>query len=472
MNSFANAVVNQEARTTNGMKARKSTSSACVDLFFKIGAMRGKNVIPDFTAAFVENRDLALRIALWARDVRGGAGERQLFREILTYLENTSSSDAARVAAMAPALGRWDDLLVFKTPELQQKAFAWISHALNTGNGLCAKWMPRKGEIAVELRKFMGLSPKAYRKLLVGLTKVVETQMCAKDWDNINFSQVPSLASARYRSAFYRNTEAYKGYVDSLVSGENPEVKVNTGAVYPYDVIKSVFSKYGYTQLTETEVKFIDAQWAALPNYMGDAKVFPMIDVSGSMMCPVGGSFSLSCMNVAISLGLYCADKNTGAFKDLFLTFSENPTIEKVAGTITQKMTQIRSAHWGMSTNVSAAMDKILQTAKNGNVPQNEMPEMLVIFSDMQFDQCAQFDDSAMESFRRKFEQSGYEMPKIVFWNLNAQDNVPVKSTESGVALVSGFSPAIMKALLSGNMDEFTPENIMLKTVMVERYDI
>jgi hypothetical protein len=468
MNSFANAVVNQEARTANGMKAQKSTSSACVDLFFKIGAMRGKNVIPDFTAAFVENRDLALRIALWARDVRGGAGERQLFREILTYLENSCSEDAARIAALAPALGRWDDLLVFKTAGLKQKAFSWISHALNTGNGLCAKWMPRKGETAVELRKFMGLSPKAYRKLLVGLTKVVETQMCAKDWDNINFSQVPSLASARYRNAFYRNTEAYKGYVEALTTGDDPAVKVNTGAVYPYDVIKSVLNRF---ELTETETKFVDAQWAAMPNYMGNAKVFPMIDVSGSMMCHVGGSASLSCMQVAISLGLYCADKNTGAFKDLFLTFSEHPSIEKVSGSITQKLAQIRDADWGMNTNVSAAMDKILQTAKNGNVPQDEMPEMLVIFSDMQFDRCAKFDDSAMESFKRKFEQSGYAMPKIVFWNLNAQDNVPVKSTESGVALVSGFSPAIMKALLSGNMEEFTPENIMLKTVMSERYD-
>lgn len=467
MTTFANATANQTTRTTNGMPARVSTANACVDLFYKIGASRGKNIIPDFVAAYVENREVALRIALWVRDIRGGAGERKIFRDILQYLERTNVSDAIALMYKTPIVGRWDDLLVFHSEEAKHEAFNLIAVAIAHNDGLCAKWMPRKGETALELRAYLGLSPKEYRKTLVGLTKVVETNMCAKDWDNINFSHVPSLAAARYRTAFYRNTPKYKEYVDALVKGTDPKVKVNANAVYPYDVIKTVLMQYG--GISATEAAFVDKQWEALPNYMGSANVLPMVDVSGSMTCSAGGS--LSCLQVAVSLGLYCADKNTGKFKDLFLTFSERPELLNLKGSVTQKMTQMKESSWGMNTNIGLAMDKILSVAKNGNVPQNEMPEMLVIFSDMQFDHCARFDDSAMQMFKRKFEAADYVMPQIVFWNLNAHSNVPVSSTESGVALVSGFSPAIMKALLSGNLEEFTPEAIMLKTVMSERYD-
>lgn len=465
MNTFASAVENQEARTSNGMKARASSANACVDLFYAIGASRGKNVIPQFIAAYVENATLALRIAMWARDVRGGAGERQIFRDILAYLEKNDPKSVEVLLSKAPVIGRWDDLLAVKSAEAEAFVNGMIAVALKEGNGLCAKWMPRKGERAVQLRKFLGLSPKEYRKTLVGLTQVVETQMCAKDWDNINFSHVPSLAASRYRSAFQRNTPEFAKYVESLVKGETT---VNAGAVYPYDVVKSALNQYG---MTATDVHFIEQQWNAMENFIGDANILPMIDVSGSMMCPAGGNANLTCMQVAISLGLYCADKNTGAFKDVFLTFSSNPQLHKVSGSIVQKLNQIRTADWGMSTNILAAVDKILATAMNGKVPQELMPKMLVIFSDMQFDNCARFDDSAMEGFKRRYQSAGYEMPKIVFWNLNGANNVPVKSNESGVAMVSGFSPALMKALLSDELEEFTPVNVMLKTVMVPRYD-
>ena len=465
MTSFASAVVNQEARTNNGMKALKTSANACVDLFYAIGASRGKNIVPAFVAAYVENREVAMRIALWARDVRGGAGERQLYKDIVAYLDKHNLADALRLLNKTPEVGRWDDLFALTSGEGEFAANTVIAKALKAGNGLCAKWMPRKGERAVQLRKFLGLSPKEYRKTLVGLTQVVETQMCAKDWDNINFSHVPSLASARYRNAFQRNTPEFAKYVESLVKGE---AKVNVGAVYPYDVVKSVLMRY---DLTQTENDFVEQQWNAMENFIGDANILPMIDVSGSMMCPAGGNASLTCLHVAISLGLYCADKNTGAFKDLFLTFSERPNIEKISGSIVQKLAQIRTADWGMNTNVLAAMDKVLNVAKQGAVSQEQMPKMLVIFSDMQFDRCSRFDDSAMEGFKRRFEAAGYEMPKIVFWNLNGANNVPVKSNASGVALVSGFSPALMKALLSNDLEDFTPESIMLKTVMVPRYD-
>jgi hypothetical protein len=465
MSTFVEAIANQEARTANGMKARKSTANKVVDLFYNIGASRGKDIVPAFVGAYTEDRELALRIALWARDARGGAGERELFRSILTHLEKTDIDAAFALLRKIPELGRWDDIFTFSTPELKKAAYTMLGDALRAQNGLAAKWTPRKGEVAREIREFFGMSPKQYRKSLVGLTKVVETQMCANDWDNINFSHVPSVAASRYKKAFHRHTEKFAEYVAALVKGD-PTVKVNASAIYPYDVLKGV----NYRSFDKTETDHIVAQWEALPNYVGSANILPMVDVSGSMSCPAGKNTSVTCMDVAVSLGLYLADKNTGKFKDTFLTFSDKSELVTLKGNVVQKMAQMVKSNWDMSTNLHAAFNKILDVAVKNEVPQAEMPEMVLILSDMQFNQCVRQDDSAMEMIERKYVAAGYSVPQVVFWNLNSSDNVPVKADKSGAALVSGFSPAIMKALLAADMSEFTPEGIMLKTVMSDRY--
>ena len=475
MTTFVNAVVNQSARTENGMKARQSTANAVTDLFFKIGAMRGQNVIPAWTAAYVQDKELATRIALWTRDVRGGAGERKIFRDILVDLASSDPHRGVALGRKVPELGRWDDFLVFVGTPLEVYAFETIREALEAGNGLCAKWMPRQGDVAIKLRKHLGWTPKFYRKRLVELTKVVETQMCAKDWDNINFNHVPSVASGRYKKAFARNTEKYKEWTAALVSTD-PEVaksvKVNAGAVYPYDVLKGVINHYG--RYDQFNLNHIIAQWEALPNYVGDANILPLVDVSGSMTSLAGGhksKSSTSCLDVAVSLGLYLADKNTGKFKDTFLTFSSDPQLLHLRGNILDKVKQMVSSKWEMNTNLHRALDKILRTAIEGNVPQSEMPGALLILSDMQFDSCIRHDDSAMEMIKRKYTEAGYNVPNIVFWNLNAHDNVPVKYDTRGAALVSGFSPSIVKAVLQAEMDNFTPEAIMMQTIMNPRYD-
>lgn len=467
MNAFANAVANQEARTANGMKARKSTANANVDLFYKIGASRGKSITGDFTAAYVENSDLALRIAQWARDVRGGAGERQLFRDILVHLEKRDPDAALALLRKVPEVGRWDDIFVFETAALKSAAYTMLGDALRASNGLAAKWTPRKGKIAAEVRAFFGMTPKQYRKSLVALTKVVETQMCAGDWDSINFSHVPSVAARNYKKAFNRHSPLFAEYVAKLVAGDKT-VKVNASAIFPHDVLKGI--AHSYTKLDTTETNHVIAQWDALPNYVGDASILPLVDVSGSMTVAVGGNSQVRCLDVAVSLGLYLADKNKGVFKDTFLTFSSKPELKTLKGNIVQKVEQMSTSNWEMSTNLHAAMDKILSVAVKGSVPQSDMPAMLLILSDMQFNQCARYDDSAMEMIERKFEAAGYSMPQIVFWNLNSSDNVPVKADKSGAALVSGFSPSIMTSLLAADLDQFTPEGIMLKTVMSDRY--
>ena len=455
MSTFANAVRNQEARTANGMKARASTASSAVDLFYNIGASRGKNIIPAFVAAYVEDKELAVRIALWARDARSGAGERQIFRDILKYVDQNDPELASRILLKVPELGRFDDLLVVENSK--QTAFEIVQHALENRHGLAAKWMPRKGIVAGALRSFLGWSPKRYRKTLVTLSNTVEQAMCAREWEKITYDHVPSVASARYQKAFNKHDPLrYATWREGLKSGTS---KVNASVLYPYDVLKS---------LRHGDAVVAQAQWDALPNYIGDASVLALVDVSGSMTCSAGGSKSITCLDVALSLGLYTADKNKGKFKDTFLTFSAKPELLHLRGNLTQKIRQMEASSWAMNTNLHAAFEKILETAINGGVPQDEMPETLLILSDMQFDSCVRHDDSAIQMIARKYEEAGYTVPRVVFWNLNSSGNAPVAFNKQGVALVSGFSPSLMTSILAGK--DFTPEAIMLETVMKDRY--
>jgi hypothetical protein len=470
MNQFVNSILTQQTQTTNGMKALKGTGDPVVDLFYKVGAMRGQNVIPQFVGAYAENPDLATRVMLWSRDVREGAGERQLFRDVLSWLEHNDFERFLRVIRQVPEVGRWDDLWVATTVRGKHAVFDMMVEAFANGNGLAAKWTPRKGAIAEEFRIWLGVSHKLYRKMLVGMTKVVETQMCDNQWDQINFSHVPSQASRIYKKAFNRHTPRFKEYVQALVNGD-PQVKVNAGAVYPYEVLKPLIRSSNWNPLSETERDHIVQQWNALPNWLvNDTTILPMVDVSGSMTTPAGKNTEVTCLEVAVSLGLYLSDKTNSVFKDVFLTFSEHPEIVKLKGTIAQKVQQMKTSDWGMNTNLVKALEEVLYLAKSNRVPQSDMPKILLILSDMQFDSCCSFDHTAMESINHRFLAAGYTTPQVVFWNLSNHDNVPVKAREDGAALVSGFSPSIVKSVLTTPRDGFTPVGVMMNTIMKDRY--
>jgi hypothetical protein len=483
MTTFSQAVASQKSaeisRTENGMKAWAQTDSSVLDLFGKIGSARGVDLTKDFSAALAEDENLAIRVLLWARDVRGGAGERGQFRSLLRVLEKHNPELAGKIMSKVPELGRWDDLFAYQDPINRKNALRMYADALMNGDGLAGKWTPRlvsskktnsankleKLKNANDLRKFMMLSPKEYRQILVGSTRVVEQLMCAKRWDEINFSHVPSLASARYQKAFGRNaSEKYSEYIRELqkpVEERDRKVRVNSGAVYPYDVIKS---------LEKGNAAVADAQFDALPNYVGDAKILPMVDVSGSMYTPLAGN--TNALAVAISLGLYLSHHTSSDFRDMFLTFSGNSKIQTLKGSLSQKYNQLSSADWGMNTNLHSAFSEVLRVAKAGNVSSENMPETILILSDMNYDACVQHDDSALQMIQRKYHEAGYKMPNIVFWNLTARnDHTPVKTNDKGAALVSGFSPAIMATVLGADPEEFTPWKMMMNTIMNDRYD-
>lgn len=479
MNSFSNAVVSREELTENGMKAFASSMSNNVDFFYKMGAMRQADPIPEFTRAYNENPELAIRSLQYLRDVRQGMGERKTFRSILNFLEIIDPDSAELIASRIPELGRFDDLFSFNTNRLKKFAMQVYANELCSGNQLAAKWAPRKGPHAEQLRKFLGWTPRAYRKFIVALTNVVENFMCANKWDDINYSHVPSVAHARYRSAFGRHSpEKYGEYIAKLKAGDK-SVKINASAVFPHDVLKTVvnsnllyfrsFEQFLGT-LDKTTYDSIVEQWNALPNHVGDANIFPMIDVSGSML---QGNIP-SPMLIAISLGLYLSEKNTGKFKDLVLTFSSKPEVVKLCGDVIQRAFQLQKSNWMMDTNIEAALKKILEIAVKGQVSSAEMPSALVIVSDMQFNACVDnSDESYMEMMTRMYEEAGYKIPSVVFWNMNGvKSNIPVRHTDKGTALISGYSPNVLKAVLTGNLAEISPEKIMLNAIMSPRYDL
>lgn len=467
-NSQMDMVENQNVTLTdNGMVTNPTSLNKCVDLFFSIGSMRGKSkdkVVNLFNEAYNENPLVASKILFWVRDVRSGAGERDVFRNVISSLTTNSPQTVRKNIGLIPEFGRWDDVLVLLNTELEDDMFSLIKTALSNGEGLCAKWMPRKGVVANRLRKLFRTTPKQYRKMLVELTNVVESKMCARDWESIEYSKLPSLAASRYQKSFNKNdNERYNEYKKSLQDGT---AKVNAGAVYPYDIIKSM--NFGGDNIVS------EKQWDSLPNWMEGSveRILPVVDVSGSMSVEVGGNPNLSCMDVAISLGMYISERNEGSFKDAFITFSNNPQLQYLTGTLSERLHQLRRADWGMSTDLEAVFNLILNQAKMNNVPEGNMPTKILILSDMEFNQATRRDSLGAQSMiEAMYEEAGYTKPDIIYWNLNAKGgNFPVEFDKNGTALVSGFSPSILKSLLGGK--NMTPESIMMDTVNDDRYSV
>lgn len=470
MNAFVQAAVQHpDSVTENGAVTFASSLDTNVDLFFRVGASRGKvdEVTRLFKRAMKEDSSLATRIALWARDARGGAGEREIFRSMLKEMSEESQ---IKLIGKIVELGRFDDLAVLVesgSAVVQVTAAKFWKEAVLGGHGLAAKWAPRKGELAVKLRGLWGMSPKQYRKTLVNATNVVETKMCAKQWDSIEFGHVPSVAAARYNAAFLKNArESYTVYKEALVKGE---AKINASAIFPHDVIRAAWNPYAFSTV-KVDTDVVDAQWNALPDFCAGkaSDILVMSDVSGSMSCAVSGQ--VTAMHVSIALGLYISERQSGPFKDLVLTFHTNPTFHKVHGKgITARAQNLSSAPWGGSTDINKAFKLILDTAVKNKVSADEMPKMLLILSDMEFNYCGHLTNK--QALRKMYEQAGYELPRVVFWNLNSRtQNVPVRHDEQGVALVSGFSPSTMKSILAAK--DFTPQQIMIDTVMSDRYAV
>ena len=455
--------------TEKGMVTNSTSLNSCVDMYFMAGASRHwteKQIEDLFQKALAEDPLTALKLMFWARDVRGGAGERRFFRVCLSYLERYYLGYLKKNIELVPEYGRWDDIF-----HLNKDIYVpLIKKGIENEDGLLGKWLPRKGFVANIIRKSLGLSPKDYRKTVVSLSNTVEQLMCAKQFEGINYEHVPSVAMNKYRKAFYKKDPArFAEYIANVKSGV---AKMCASAIYPYQLYDAFIAAR-----TEFDNQSIEAQWYSLPNYMEGSKerILPMVDTSGSMLF-YGGLPS----RAGWSLGIYISERNESIFKDAFITFHTYPEMIYLKGSVSERVRAIANVPWKGTTNFDGAFQLLLGKAIEHNLPESEMPTVLLVLSDMQFDPAkTAYDHTAMEMIKARYEAAGYKMPRIIFWNLRAsKDNVTASAFDENVGLVSGFSPSCLQSILQGeDIDtetkeevKETPYDLMMKVVDGERY--
>lgn len=473
--------------TENGALTNRSTNSYCLDLFAAIGALRNaedSEIISRFIKAYTEDRNLAMKILFFARDIRGGLGERRVFRSIWKWLSLHEAESVRKNITNVPEYGRFDDLLSLLDGPCEKDMLSFIKEqldkdlaALKIGESvsLLAKWLPsvntsNKDSVksAKKLAKALGFSDAEYRKVLVSLRaeiKLMENYLREKDY-SFSYEKQPSKALYKYRLAFLRNDrERYSAFLDKAES--NPSV-MNTRTLTPYDVVAPIINKdKERVAISKWDRRSMDITWKALPDYTGAENALAVVDGSASMYWY--GEYIPAA--VAQSLGIYFAEHNKGCFHNHFITFSENPRLIEVKGKdIVEKLRYCMSFNECANTDLQRTFDLILNTAIQNKAKQEDIPEKLYIISDMEFDYCANHADmSNFEYAKKQFAKYGYRLPQIVFWNVNSiNQQQPVTKNEQGVALVSGASPQIFSMLSEGILD---PYSFMLETLSSERYE-
>lgn len=476
--------------TENGAVTYATTCSDCLDLFATVGALRSSSeqeIRTRFMRAYTENPDLAMKTLFFARDVRGGLGERKVFRICLQWLAGNAPASVRKNLSYVAEFGRWDDLLCLMGTPCEKDALLLIKkqldadlNAMDMGDdvSLLAKWLPSVNASNVQtvlpakrIARFLGMTDAAYRKTLVKLReriRIIENSLREKDY-SFDYAKQPSKAMFKYRKAFYRNDgERYGAFLSRVSRGE---VQMHADTLMPYELVEPYlslnFSSRSFMRpISKEEKNALNATWASLPAFANDENALAIIDTSGSMY---GGGKPLPAA-VALSLGLYFAEHNTGAFKNHFIAFSSRPQLIEVKGeTFADRLRYAASFNEVADTNLEAVFDLILKAAVRNHVPQKELPSTLYIISDMEFNCCVRNAVAAnFENAKAKFAAHGYQLPRVVFWNVQSRSSQqPVTQNEQGVALVSGCTPRIFGMLQSGIL---SPLGYMLDILGAERY--
>lgn len=470
--------------TENGAKTYRTTMSDCLDLFATIGALRSaseEEIVKRFSRAYAENSDIAMKTLFFARDVRGGLGERRVFKTIFNWLAVAEPDTVKKNIEYVAEYGRFDDLLALMGTPCEKALINYIDETLNAdmeaferdGNvSLLAKWLPSVNAsnrdtvlAAKRIAKGLGLTDSQYRKMLTALRaqiKIIENNLREKDY-SFDYEKQPSKALYKYRQAFLRNDE--ERYKDFITKAEAEPSVMHTGTLTPYDVIAPVINR---TEITKGERKAMDVTWKALENYVGCENALAVVDGSGSMYW--SGQKPLPAA-VAQSLGIYFAERNTGAFQNHFITFSANPQLVEIKGRdIVEKVRYCMRYNECSNTNLRKTFELILNVAIKNNLSQSDMPEKLYIISDMEFDYCAgNADITNFEYAKKLFENYGYRLPQVVFWNVASRNTQqPVTMNEQGVALVSGCTPQIFGMLKNDSLDPYT---YMMEILLSARYE-
>ncbi len=473
------------AYTENGAVTNASTMSDCLDLFATIGAIRAaddQEIIKRFVRAYTEDADIAMKILFFGRDVRGGLGERRVFRVIISWLAENRSESLRKNIELIPEFGRFDDLVSLLGTACEKDVLRTIRKQLEADLAsdaevsLLAKWLPsvnasnsetvRKGKCVA---RYLGMTDAVYRKTLVELRKkicIIENNLREKDY-SFDYSKQPSKAMFKYRKAFLRNdSERYNAFLEDVSNGEK---QLHADTLAPYEIVRAALniSRCGFNaHLSAGEKASLNASWESLPNFCHGRNALAVVDTSGSMYY-YNNALPAA---VAMSLGLYFGERNTGIFHNHFIEFSARPKLIKIKGkTFAERLKYLCSFNKVADTNVEAVFNLILDAAVRNHVPQEELPETLYLISDMEFNSCVKNASlSNFENAKRRFAEHGYKLPQIVFWNVASRNsNQPVTKNEQGVALVSGCTPRLFSMVAGG---ELSPYTVMMEILQSERY--
>ena len=453
-------------RTQEGAKAYEHSLDHNLEFFSKAGSMfsnrqsfyprQEESVLKLFQMSWIADQEITFKLLLWLRDCRGGAGNRSATRDCLKWLAENDADWIRYNMKWIPMVGRWDDLRsLFETPLEGQAAKLWAD-AIKTGDVLAAKWADRSDR---PIRSILEMKIGDFRRYLAKIRKqhIVENKMCNKQWKEINYNKIPSVAMARYNKAFYRNDEdRFKVFKEGLKTGKT---KVHASVLFPHDCVRTA---------KNADKEIADAQFNELPDYLTDAgeRILVISDTSASMGTKVSGS--VEAMDVSQGMALYCSARipKDSPFYKLFVAFESEGQFKNWRGKTFSEAVLDRSIFNGAigSTRIDRALDTILNKAVERDIPHELMPTTLLIVSDMQFSEGTRRSDTKVEHCLKKFDDAGYERPKIVYWNTagygGQQDTVKAKN----VGMISGFSPSILKAVFGG--DDFSPRSIMLQALL------
>jgi len=469
-------------RTENGAVALNTTGDARLDLFGTIGSLRSaekERITRLFAEAWKVDPLFATKIAFYARDVRGGLGERQTFRTILQYMAAYHPEALRPNLDLIGVYGRYDDLYCLIGTPLEDEMWAAMKKQfeedrqnLREGNALSllAKWIKTADASSEKTRQLgiltaqkLGYSVYEFKRLVRAMRKqigIVETLMSAGRWDEIRYSAVPSRAMMIYRKAFMKHDpERYGRFVQKAVSGEE---KIHSATLYPYDIVEKVMHMNWYgCRITEDAA--LEAQWRQLPDYVEKGtNALVIADTSGSMY---GRPLATS-----VGLAVYFAERNAGPYHNMFMSFSGTSRIHMLKGeTLAQKIRSIDMSDWQMNTNLQAAFDHVLEIAVMNHVPTEDMPKALIVISDMEIDHCGDEDWTFYEKMANRYRAFGYRIPNIIFWNVDSRHDIfHTDKSRAGVQLASGQSAAVFRQVMQCvGMD---PVEAMEKIINSERY--
>lgn len=489
--------------TENGAVSLATTGKSLLDFNYAVPSMRNigeDDIMAKFGLVYAEDPDLAIKYMFMVRDVRGGMGERRLFRVLLKFFAANHPCDLRRYLPIVPEYGRWDDLMSLVDTDLQDDVIKIVKEQLgkdfdNLQAGksisLLAKWLPSINTssqatvlLAKKIARELNMTDRQYRKMLSmmrGKIKIVEGQMSASEWGEIEYSAVPSKANLIYSKAFLRHDEERrKAFIEDLKKGKTT---INSSTCYPHDIVHRYATEGGYRVNNDV----LEEMWKALPYRENISKpVIVVSDGSGSMTTKVSSSSSVSAMEVAQALSVFFSECLTGPYKDKFITFSMNPRYVDLSNcsSLHEKLFIASRCCEVANTNIEKVFKMILDTAVNNSVPQEEIPDILII-SDMEFDECvvegktkstgaydwgSALEPTSFEKFAEQYRDKGYDLPKVIFWNVASRTNaIPMSQNKFGCALVSGFSQSNIDMVMSEKLD---PYEILVDKLNTQRYDL